>query len=77
MILEMMGWASTRLVRFLGFAALAAHCVEALAPITIKGTKLYDEDGQQFFVKGQPFAKAAGCVRLADSLQVWSTRHLT
>ncbi|KAH8178364.1 glucanosyltransferase domain-containing protein [Sarocladium implicatum] len=52
MILEMMGWASTRLVRFLGFAALAAHCVEALAPITIKGTKLYDEDGQQFFVKG-------------------------
>ena len=25
---------------------------EAISPISVKGTKLYDEDGNQFFVKG-------------------------
>ena len=37
------------LVAVLAFAARAAI---ALSPISVKGTKLYDEDGKQFFVKG-------------------------
>jgi hypothetical protein len=27
--------------------------VEAISPISVKGTKLYDEDGNQFFIKGE------------------------
>ena len=26
--------------------------VSAISPISVKGTKLYDNDGNQFFVKG-------------------------
>jgi hypothetical protein len=32
--------------------SLACSRVGALSPISVKGTKLYDNDGNQFFIKG-------------------------
>lgn len=43
---------STAISRLLCLAFLLPSLVTAISPISIKGTKLYDEDGKQFFVKG-------------------------
>jgi hypothetical protein len=34
-------------------AYLLSVPVDALSPISVKGTKLFDKDGNQFFVKGE------------------------
>jgi len=40
----------------LGLALCFSRLVSSISPISIKGTKLYDNDGNQFFVKGlDPF----------------------
>jgi hypothetical protein len=33
-------------------AAIRGLAVVALSPISVKGTKLYDDEGNQFFMKG-------------------------
>lgn len=48
-----MVWGSCSLTRLFSLTAFAVSSIAALAPISIKGTKLYDEDGNQFFVKGK------------------------
>ncbi|KAM0809181.1 putative 1,3-beta-glucanosyltransferase [Seiridium cardinale] len=42
---------------WLCLTSLIVHMVAALSPISIKGTKLYDVDGNQFFVKGVAYAR--------------------
>ncbi len=43
--------------------------VSALLPISIKGTKLYEEDGSQFFVKGVAYQAARAFDPLVDANQ--------
>jgi hypothetical protein len=52
-----MGTAPIMLTFLLSCVLLVSYSfVEALSPISVKGTKLYDDDGNQFFVKGaDPF----------------------
>lgn len=40
-------------VRLISSSLWIATAVKALAPLTIKGAKLFDEHGEQFFVKGK------------------------
>lgn len=35
------------------YLVLLAAFVRALQPLAVKGTKLYDADGKQFFIKGE------------------------
>jgi hypothetical protein len=41
-----------RLLYGLLLFSLATGLVGALSPVSVKGTRLYDNDGNQFFVKG-------------------------
>lgn len=43
----MAGWLRLLLI------ALTPALVTALSPISVKGTKFYDDDGEQFFIKGR------------------------
>jgi hypothetical protein len=41
------------MLRFIAYGVLLfATLVASISPISIKGSKLYDQDGKQFFVKG-------------------------
>jgi hypothetical protein len=39
-------------LRLITLTIWACRTVSALAPITVKGSKFYDEDGKQFYLKG-------------------------
>jgi hypothetical protein len=41
---------------FLILLVLASSPAVAVSPISVRGTKLYDSDGNQFFVRGIPHA---------------------
>ena len=51
----------------LGLLASHYHVISALAPITIKGTKFYREDGHQFYIKGTDPAPDV-CREIVDQL---------
>ena len=53
----------------LALPVLLAGSVAALSPISIKGTKLYDDNGSQFFVKGiyEPLRTTQGCKLITPS----------
>jgi hypothetical protein len=53
--------------------SLASSLVGALSPISVKGTRLYDNDGNQFFIKGTlTFAPRYILCHLSLT---WRTRH--
>lgn len=52
-----MNWAHFDFLHLITLTIWVCQTVSALAPITAKGSKLYDEDGKQFYVKGSQIAK--------------------
>lgn len=55
---------------------LTSGFVEALSPISVKGTKLFDDDGNQFFIRGtvtNPLKLRPICKALTNSVQVSPT----
>ncbi|ORY68255.1 Glucanosyltransferase-domain-containing protein [Pseudomassariella vexata] len=50
---------------------VVSYRVDAISPISVKGTKLYDEDGNQFFVKGIAYSRTNSAIVdvLADTNQ--------
>uniref|UniRef100_A0A8H7TUE4 1,3-beta-glucanosyltransferase n=1 Tax=Bionectria ochroleuca TaxID=29856 RepID=A0A8H7TUE4_BIOOC len=58
------------MLRFIAYGVLLfATLVASISPISIKGSKLYDQDGKQFFVKGVIYAGVGEIDVLRDGKQ--------